>query len=278
MAINDKLLFKQALSAEMFSPSTGVLFWTLEDLKDVNITFSADSEEKTDATNAVVAKYYQAKTAQVTGNTSFFTASLIAAQFGTDKVEATAVNKIAAPIREKIKIGYSAGTTVNTTITLSQIPVGTAGSEIPFIYVIDKTGVMVAKYEVGTTASSTKFAIDATNKTITLPTDSTNIKGDSYVLVFYTYETATAYRIDNNAKNLPKSGTLWIECLFTDICDKNVEYHGWIVMNSAQLSPETEIPLDKTGDFPFTIDSTVDYCSEGGQILSVIIPEVVAES
>ena len=110
MAINDKLLFKQALSAEMFSPSTGALFWTLDDLKDVNITFSADSEEKTDATNAVVAKYYQAKTAQVTGNTSFFTASLIAAQFGTDKVEATALNKIQAPIREKIKIGYSAGT------------------------------------------------------------------------------------------------------------------------------------------------------------------------
>lgn len=278
MAINDKLLFKQALSAEMFSPSTGEMLWTLEDLKGVNISFSADSEEKTDATNAVIAKYYQAKTAQVTGNTSFFTTSLIAAQFGSSRVDATSVDKITAPVREKIKIGYSSGTTVNTTVTLSQIPVGTSGSEIPFIYIVDKSGVIVGKYSVGTEASSTKFVIDAANKTITLPTDATTIKADNYVLVFYSYETATGCKIDNNAKNLPKSGTLWIECLFTDICDKNIEYHGWIVMNSAQLSPETEIPLDKTGDFPFTIDSTVDYCSEAGQILSVVIPEVVAEA
>ena len=33
----DKLLFKQAISGQMFSPTDGVLFWTLEDLKDVNI-------------------------------------------------------------------------------------------------------------------------------------------------------------------------------------------------------------------------------------------------
>lgn len=278
MAINDKLLFKQALSAEMFSPTTGEAFWTLDDLKDVKITFSSQSEEKTDATNAVIAKYYQAKTAQVTGNTSFFTTSLIAAQFGTDKKVATSAAKIKSPVRELIKIGYSSGTTANTTITLSQIPVGTSGSEIPFIYIIDDKKVTIAKFEVGVSASTTKFAIDAANKTITLPTDTSIIKGNYSVLVFYTYETETAIELDNNAKDLPKSGTLWIECLFTDICDKNVEYHGWIVMNSAQLSPDTEIPLDRTGDFPFTIDSTVDYCSEAGQILSVIIPEVVAAS
>ena len=278
MAINDKLLFKQAISAEMFSPSTGEAFWTLDDLKGVNITFSSDSEEKTDATNAVIAKYYQAKTAQVTGNTSFFTTSLVAAQFGSEKKVATSTAKITAPVRELIKIGYSSGTTANTTITLSQIPTGTSGSEIPFIYIIDDKKVMIAKFGVGQSASATKFAVDAANKTITLPTDTSIIKGNYSVLVFYSYETATAIQLDNNAKDLPKSGTLWIECLFTDICDKNIEYHGWIVMNSAQLSPDTEIPLDRTGDFPFTIDSTVDYCSDGGQILSVIIPEVVAES
>ena len=275
MAINDKLLFKQALSAEMFSPSTGEAFWTLDDLKDVNITFSSDSEEKTDATNAVIAKYYQAKTAQVTGNTSFFTTSLVAAQFGSDKKVASNGHEIIAPARELIKIGYSSGTTANTTITLQNVPYGTAGSEIPYIYIIDDKRVQIAKFEVGATASATKFAVTAATKTITLPTDTDIIKGNYSVLVFYSYETATAIQLDNNAKDLPKSGTLWIECLFTDICDKNIEYHGWIVMNSAQLSPDTEIPLNRTGDFPFTIDSTVDYCSEGGQILSVIIPEVV---
>lgn len=274
MAINDKLLFKEAISMEMFSPSTGVLFLTLEDLKDVNISFSSDSDEKTDARDAVIAKYYKAKTAQITGNTSFFTLSLVAAQFGSDKVNATSTAKLIVPKREKIKIGYSEGTTANTTVTLSEIPIGTSGSEIPFIYIIDDKKNQTKTYEVGTTASATKFAIDASTKTITLPTDTDNIKGNYSVLVFYKYESETAVEVVNNTNDMPKSGELWIEAIFTDICDKNIEYHGWYVLNSAQLSPDTELPLDKTGDFPFTIDSLADYCSEGGQLFRIVIPDV----
>ena len=44
----DKLLFKQAISGQMFSPTDGVLFWTLEDLKDVNIQTNATSQDKTE--------------------------------------------------------------------------------------------------------------------------------------------------------------------------------------------------------------------------------------
>lgn len=274
MAINDKLLFKEAISMEMFSPSTGELFWTLEDLKDVNISFSSDSDEKTDARDAVIAKYYKAKTAQITGNTSYFTLSLVAAQFGSEKVNATSTAKLIVPKREKIKIGYSEGTTANTTVTLKEVPIGTAGSEIPFIYIIDDKKNQTKTYSVGATASATKFSIDAANKTITLPTDTDNIKGNYFVLVFYKHESEAAVEVVNNAEDMPKSGELWIEGLFTDICDKNIEYHGWYVLNSAQLSPDTELPMDKTGDFPFTIDSLSDYCSEGGQLFRVVIPDV----
>lgn len=273
MAISDKLLFKEALSATMFARTTQEAMWTLDDTKDVNISFSSESEEKTDARNAVIAKYYYAKKAQVTGNTSYFTLSLVAAQFGSEKVEGTATEKILMPKKETISIGFSEGTTANTTVKLAKVPAGMPGSEIPFIYIIDNKKAMVKSYAVGTTASADKFSIDAKKQTITLPTDAENIKGEYSVQVFYKYETETAVRVDNNSNDIPKQGELWIECLFADICDQNIEYHGWIIMNSAQLSPDTEIPLNKTGDYPFTIDSLSDYCSDKGQLLSVLVDE-----
>ena len=124
----DKLLFKQAISGQMFSPTDGVLFWTLEDLKDVNIQTNATSQDKTDATGAVIAKYYDADTVQITGNTSFLTLSLLAAQWGTEKNVASSTNKILIPKREKIKVGSDI-----TKITLSKVPVG----GISFIYLLN---------------------------------------------------------------------------------------------------------------------------------------------
>ena len=272
MAFNpDKLLFKEGISATMFSPTTGLKFWSLEDLKDVNLSCSADSEDKTDASGAVIAKFYNAKTGQITGNTSYFTLSLMAAQFGSDKKVATSLAKIPAPCREKITLA-TADITAGK-ITLKHVPIGTAGSEIPYIYVIDDKKIEQATYSVGAAASATKFVIDAANKEITLPTDATNIKAGNTVLVYYTFESEEAVEVDNNAHDMPRSGEFWLEAIFSDVCDQNLEYHGWVVMNSAQLSPETEIPLDKTGDFPFAIDTLSSYCSEDGQLFRFIIPD-----
>lgn len=272
MAFNpDKLLFKKAISGTMFSPTTGLKFWSLEDLKDVQLSCSADSEDKTDASGAVIAKFYNAKTGQITGNTSYFTLSLMAAQFGSDKKVATSLNKLLAPKREKITLTTAMVTAGK--ITLEQIPVGTSGSEIPYIYLIDDNKIEQVTYEVGQSASATKFVIDAADKEITLPTDATNIKAGNTILVYYTFETEKAVEVDNNAHDMPRSGEFWLEAIFSDICDQNLEYHGWVIMNAAQLSPETNIPFDKTGDFPFTIDTLSSYCSEDGQLFRFIIPD-----
>ncbi len=272
MAFNpDKLLFKEAISGTMFSPTTGLKFWSLEDLKDVQLSCSADSEDKTDASGAVIAKFYNAKTGQITGNTSYFTLSLMAAQFGSDKKVATSLNKLIAPKREKITLTTAMITAGK--ITLEHVPLGTAGSEIPYIYLIDDDKIEQVTYSVGVSASATTFVINAANKEITLPTDSTNIKAGNTILVYYTFESEKAVEVDNNAHDMPRSGEFWLEAIFSDICDQNLEYHGWVVMNSAQLSPETNIPLDKTGDFPFTIDTLSSYCSEDGQLFRFIIPD-----
>lgn len=259
----DKLLFKQAISGQMFSPTDGVLFWTLEDLKDVNIQTNATSQDKTDATGAVIAKYYDADTAQITGNTSFLTLSLLAAQWGTEKNVASSTNKILIPKREKIKVGSDI-----TKITLSKVPVG----GISFIYLLNERKEQVASYKYAAVNSEKEFSLDAAKKEITLPTD-TAIKEGMTIQVYYTYESENAVDITKSTNDMPKSGEFWLESIFTDICDKNIEYHGWVVMASAQLSPETQIPLNKTGDFSFTIDSLKDYCSDEGQLLRFVIPE-----
>lgn len=266
----DKVLVKQPLSIQMMSPSTGECFWRLTDIKDPNIALGATSEDKADATGATIAKFYQAKTATITGNTSFMTLSLVAAQFGSEKEIATETKKITSPKRDKITIGSTAGV-VNKTITLSHTPTGISGSEVPFIYIEDGNS-EVGTYRVAPVASETEFSIDSETKTITLPTIDT-LTENMKVIVLYKYETSTAVQVVSNTKDMPKSGEVWVECLFADICDQNIEYYGWMVLAQGQLSPETDIPLNRTGDYAFTIDSLADYCSGDGQLISFVIPQ-----
>ena len=269
----DKLIYSEALQVTMFDKSNGAMLWVLEDVKDPNLSFTMNTEDKVDARGDVIKKFYSAKAVKLTGSTSFFTLSLVAAQLGTEKTVASATNKIIAPAREKILVKAENIGESKTPLTLSHKAAGATGSEIAYIYLFDgKT--QINSYAVSTTADETHFALGTTDDktTITLPTD-TNIKEGMRIWVWYLYETEEAVAVEGTFDDYPKEGECWVEALFTDVCDKNIEYHGWIVISSAQLSPESEVALNKTGDYSFTIDSTKDYCNEDGLLIRYVIPK-----
>lgn len=173
-------------------------------LRDPSIGITADSVEVTDAIGSRIAQFDRAKAATLTATNALFDMNLAAAQFGTKKNVASATNKIVSPIFEDITL-----TTGQTTVVLKQTPVGTAGAEIQFIYELKGDDTLGTKYALGATASATEFELDATTKTITLPTGITG----SRIFVMYEYQADAAVEIVNTAKEFPTAGRFVMEVL-----------------------------------------------------------------
>lgn len=269
MAFNvDTLIYESTETLSMFNKATNALYWTIDDIKDPSLKTSADSTVKTDAEGTPVMTFYKAKTAQLTGSTSFFSLGFSAAQYGGAVTVGATGSEIVCPYTETITVGETA-TVKNTTITLTKTPYGTTGSEVTHIYALNANKSIGKSYEVATEASATKFSISG--KTITLPTDA-DITATTRILVFYNYQTADAVTLENNATDMPKSGIVRMQCVFCNPCNKEEKYFLWVVSNNAQLSPESEINFSIEGEYSFTIDFQKEFCSEEGNLFTIIVP------
>ena len=162
----NNLLIEKVKEATMFN-SDGSVRWTAADVSNPSINVTSESTEKLDAMQNVISKLYQGKKADISFDSAFFSLGLIAAQSGTDVVNASQAAPIKTAFREELTVGETSGT-VNTTVTLSRTPVGTSGAEVKYIYVMNSDRSLGTRYEEDTTAGATKFSI--TGKVITLPT------------------------------------------------------------------------------------------------------------
>lgn len=270
MAFNvDNLVYEKTIALEFFDKATKELSWRISDIKDPSLQTSANSTDKTDAQGQPVMKFYNAKTAQLTGSNAFFSLGLNAAQYGSKVTVATTENKIVCPYTEVITVGETSGTK-NTTITLTKTPYGTAGSEVKFIYVQNTNKSIGTSYPVAATADATHFSI--ATKVITLPTDA-EITKDTKIIVFYDYETSEAVLLANNASDIPASGVARMKSVFCDPCNKETKYALWVVSNNAQLSAESQVNFTQDGDHPFTIDFLKEYCSDDGNLFTIFVPK-----
>lgn len=161
------------------------------------------------------------------------------------------------------------------TVTVKHVPVGTTGAEIPFMYVVNPDGTLGTRYEVGASAGSGVFAVNASTKTITPPT---NVTTSTKVLVFYNY---TADGTTNNgavqavadAVNFPDAGRFLLEVLGHDTCDITTKYYAYIDFPAAKLSSEFDINLSTDGQHPFTLRCMQDYCDHEKKLFTVTVPE-----
>lgn len=269
MAFNvDVLIYEKTKTLAMFNKATNLLQWTISNVKDPSLKTSADSTVKTDAEGATVMTFYKAKTAQLTGSNAFFSLGLSAAQYGSSVTLGATGAEITCPYTETITVGETTGVK-NTTITLTKTPVGITGSEVSHIYTQNVNKSIGTSYTVSTTADATHFSISG--KVITLPIDATITK-DTKIIIFYDYETAEAVSLANNAEDMPKSGIAKMQCVFCDPCDKETKYLLWVISSNAQLSPESEISFTTEGEHPFTIDFQKEFCSDEGNLFTIIVP------
>lgn len=234
---------------------TGERMYSMTQMKDMNLSINIDnSVDVVDAEGSKIETIEKGISATLTGNNAFLNFDLLANQIGATFKEASSIDKITMPKWEEVTL-----TDGQPTVVLKEIPVGTPGAEIPFIYIIPKGEGNSVAYKLGT--EDNEFALNAGTKTITLPTDYTAAAGDK-LFVDYEYEVEKGFAITKLATDRTKEHKFVALVLGHDICDKNTQYAAWQVFPRAKFSQEINQDFSTDADHSFTLNMTQDYCAD----------------
>lgn len=237
-----------------YDPATGERMYTLTQIKDGNLKVNIDnSTDIVDAEGAKIETLERGVSATFSASNAFLSFDLLKHQLGAKSREATADAKIVMPKWEEFTL-----TADQKTVVLKETPVGTAGAEIPFIYIIPAAGGDSKSFALGTAAAEDKFTLDVTTKTVTLPT---GVKAGDKVFVDYEYESAAGFEIAKSALDKTKEHKFVALVLGHGLCDKNTQYAAWQVFPCAKFSQEIDITFAPDSDHPFVLNMTQDICS-----------------
>lgn len=269
----DNLVIDRPLRVRMQDKTTGELMYMVDQIKDATLTNGAEQVFITGSAGVRLATLNRNKSTSFSFNNGLVSMSMLASQTGSDRELASSVNKIKTPAFEVIKVGTSDGSTVNTTVTLKNVPVGIAGAEIPFIYILQKDNSLGQKFAIGVSASSTAFALNPETKTITLPTGA-GITAETQIAVDYEYMAESAIRVVNRGDVYGKSGRVIVELLLRDICDQNKLYYSQLILPNASASGQFEFAFGSEGVVhSWSCEANQDICSADKELFSWIVPD-----
>ena len=161
-------------------------------------------------------------------------------------------------------------TGAETELTLKEVPVGTAGAEIPFIYVVPKAGGPSKQYKIGGDASASEFKLAAATKTLTLPT---GLNAGDKVYVDYEYACTKGFQMTASVLDKVREHKAVFLVLGHDVCDKNTQYAAYQVFPKAKLSPEIDLTFTPDMDHPFTLQCAQDYCDAKKRLFDILVDE-----
>ena len=257
-------LIDRCLRISLFDKVTGMLGVLMPEVEDFQISVSIDNEKTaTSASVATVATFEEGKSAEITGNASFFNYGLMAAQSGTAAEEATSEKKIKTPRCDVVTLAGGKG-------KLTQTPVGTHGNEIGNIYEVLPDGGAGKMYSQGASASENAFTYAGGE--ITAPT---GVADGTSFFVFYEYESATTVHMVEDADVFAKTYRMHAEVLTADQCNPAEKTVMSVIANSAKLSSARDVSFTTDGKHPFTLKCQSDYCGAAGQkrLFEIFAPE-----
>lgn len=123
--------------------------------------------------------------------------------------------------------------------------IGTAGSELGFVYRLNEDGTHAEKFTQDTAAGKGKFSYVPTDKTITFDTDETPIPGDHYECV-YSFKPSSSTRIDVNSDAIPAVALVTAFGTARDICNGMV--YPVQVEGQAQIDGNWSFDVSADGD------------------------------
>lgn len=253
------MVLDRVRSLTLHDLTDGSMICRLTQLAEPSLNCTAEGEEVTDALGSRITTMYRAKSAEFTANNALFSLDLAAAQYGTEKEVADTGSTITDYTYDILT--FTTGTATGG-VALTHTPDDAAS--IRYAYELVNGGIG-RTFTAGAAASATEFQV-STNKIIP-PTGFTG-----QLFVEYTFENENAVRVVNSADKFPEACSAVIYVMFRDVCNENLVYSGKIIIPKAKMNPESiEIALTSTGQHPFSLDISKDYCNETNPELFEII-------
>lgn len=236
--------------------TTGDLLFILDQVKDGSLENASDTVEMTGKQGMLLSVMDRNKTATFSCNNAYLVAGALAAQTGSDIVDASEDAKLIVP--DFIRVAM----TTATTCVLPNVPVGATGAEIAAVWKVGPDGTQADKFEVVADAATTgKFTIDAETKTLTFADG--DLTADDELYVDYCYEVDTGRLITNVGDKFGKTVHLLVDVLLRDKCDNSLVYHGKLEIPAAKIDGNFTLDVgDEPGVHAFSARAMVDICSK----------------
>lgn len=241
----------------VFSDKDDNIIFSLNQIQDLSLNQTSESMEVTDAFGVSIMELMRSKALEASANNAIYDFGLLAAQYGTEKVTASADKKITVPTMEAFEV-------TGTTYTLKNTPVKTPAA----IYALNGDSTLGAKYKCeGTDATATTCAY--VDGTIKLPT---GVETGTEMFVMYEYESENAMEVVNSAKNFAKIGKMTFECLVYDVCDPETKIFAYLILPRFQLSNDFDWSIGGDNQqHAFSGKAHVDYCSKDKKMVRVVV-------
>jgi hypothetical protein len=246
----------------IFSDKNDNIIFSLNQVQNLSLNQTSESQEVTDALGVSIMELMRAKALEASAENAIYDFSLLASQYGTEKVTATAEDKLTVPAMESFEVA-------GATYALKHTPVKAPTA----IYELNGDSTLGAKYAKAkdTQATDTEFAY--ADGVISLPTGLTaEDKKGTEMFVMYEYETENAIEIVNSANQFAKMGKMTFECLVYDVCDPEVKIFAYLILPRFQLSNDFDWSIGGDSQtHAFSGKAMVDYCSKDKKMVRVVV-------
>ena len=240
----------------IFSDKNDNIIFSLNQVQDLSLNQTSESQEITDALGVSIMELMRAKALEASANNAIYDFGLLAAQYGTEKVAATSEEKLTVPTMESFEVK-------GTTYSLKHTPT----KEIKVIYALNGDSTLGAKYTKGTSASATEFTYS--EGVITVPT---GLEDGTEMFVMYEYESDNAIEVVNSANKFAKMGKMTFECLVYDVCDPETKIFAYLILPRFQLSNDFDWSIGGDSQtHAFSGKAMVDYCAKDKKMVRVVI-------
>ena len=240
----------------IFSDKNDNIIFSLNQVQDLSLNQTSESQEITDALGVSIMELMRAKALEASATNAIYDFGLLAAQYGTDKVVANDKSKVVTPAMETFEA-------TGTEYTLKHTPVKAPAA----IYTLNLDSTLGRGFTCGTAASEREFAY-ADGK-ITLPT---GLDANAEMFVMYEYETDNAIEVVNSADKFAKMGKMTFEILAYDVCDPETKLFGYLILPRFQLSNDFDWSIGgDSQQHAFSGKAMVDYCAKDKKMCRVVI-------
>ena len=239
----------------IFSDKNDNIIFSLNQIQNLSINSTSESQEIVDALGVSIMELMRSKAIEASAENAIYDFGLLAAQYGTEKVTASADKKIPVPAMETFDGSKE--------YSLKHTPKAAPAA----IYALNGDSTLGSKFDKATAASATAFAY-ADGK-ITPPT---GLAAGTELFVMYEYETENAIEVVNTAKEFAKMGKMTFECLVYDVCDPETKIFAYLILPRFQLSNDFDWSIG--GDSQthgFSGKAMVDYCAKDKKMLRVVV-------